>query len=276
MRSLESLIESDRAASEVVGYVLVLGISVGLSFALFVGFIAGTGGTGGPDPVDQATGQMGVLHGDLIDVVQQSSYRETTMQLFNTSVRYSPKPVNITVTGEWPVDTFRYQVFIRPIVMDVEPSSDNEEVAIKYSAGLISYQSGPDETALRQGPEFTSTDKRTLFVIPAVRQGGGSSQVSLPDTGRVRATSERVNSEFITRFGADGAGNTATIDGQIVIENVTDAGAWERSLEQKAGFTNVTSSDMANGYERVTADFASTQLYVRTGYISVSLSTEGV
>lgn len=206
---------TERAQSELVGFVLVVAIVLAL-----LGVVAATGYAGLEDARDfertnNAQRGMTLLAENAEDVARGAPSRATELKLADATLSLGA-PVTITVAGERvadPTQNFTHSTTLRPIVYD--PGTGTR---VRYTSGAI--VRGQDRGgAMVRPPPFVITNRTTL--LPITRTNATSDR-SVGGTATMLVRTVRAG---------EGAGRVRTTPYDLTIEVTTPrADVWHRYL----------------------------------------------
>jgi len=270
----------DRAASYVIGFLLILSISVLSIFALLtVGF----------DLVSQAddneavsTGEetMGVVQSNLADLsTQRAATREMRVQMAHaqlgfgetSTIRLSANGQTFDLTGpnalEWETRELVYGL-------------PDQETAFVYSFGhVIQTHEDPDSRSLPVHSPFVDlTENRLSVVAPVLEQDPSSiDQISVGTLTERELAAEipsplTDNTATIERTNRLSNGDSTDMTGEVAIEETTHPNAWEVTFDN-IGFNNIQRVSLGSGEYRITGEFEVEQLVVQQADIQFRLES---
>jgi hypothetical protein len=270
----------DRAASYVIGFLLILSISVLSIFALLtVGF----------DLVSQAddneavsTGEetMGVVQSNLADLsTQRAATREMRVQMAHaqlgfgetSTIRLSANGQTFDLTGpnalEWETRELVYGL-------------PDQETAFVYSFGhVIQTHEDPDSRSLPVHSPFVDlTENRLSVVAPVLEQDPSSiDQISVGTLTERELAAEipsplTDNTATIERTNRLSNGDSTDMTGEVAIEETTHPNAWEVTFDD-IGFNNIQRVSLGSGEYRITGEFEVEQLVVQQADIQFTLES---
>lgn len=218
---------TDRAVSDVVGYVLIFSLIVAtVGVVTTVGF--GTlDDRQTAEQINNAERAFDVFANNMENVYRDGSpSRATEIRLSGGTIQYGD-PVTITIQNASDTSV-NYTVRITPLVYT---EGDTE---IVYEGGAIIRDDG-DGMVMRRTPPFRIGADRTL--LPFVRTTRAVGDTSVSRDGTIRVESVRTNINTTTRQQLSDGGNL-----ELVIESPRQE-AWNRYLEEQAEEVGGTHND---------------------------------
>jgi hypothetical protein len=252
----------DRAANEVIGFVLVFSlITATVGVVSVVGF-DGLEQSRDAERVDNAERAFDVLADNVADIYYEDApTRATEIKLSDAELLLasnpSPTELNVNVNG-----TQVPLVSPRPLIYRSETDSDSRVV---YEAGAVFRVDGDSAVMLREPPMVLREGQSIVTLVTT--QGDPGQAVGGTTTALVRA--EELESE--TLYPSGGAGASVS-DNVTISVQTTDARApaWERYLESEVGWRDDACG--LQGTNRVNCEFATDGLYVNDVAIEFTLS----
>jgi len=218
---------TDRAVSDVVGYVLIFSLIVAtVGVVTTVGF--GTlDDRQTAEQINNAERAFDVFANNMENVYRDGSpSRATEMRLSGGTLQYG-ESVNITIQDADNSDV-NHTVQVTPLIYS---EGDTE---IVYEGGAIIRDDG-DGMVMRRAPPFRFDSDRTL--LPFIRTTRAVGDTSVSRDGTIRVESVRTNINTTTRQQLSEAG-----DLELVVDSPRQE-AWNRYLEEQAEEVGGTHTD---------------------------------
>lgn len=257
---------ADRAANEVIGFVLVFSlITATVGVVSVIGF-DGLQQTRNAERIDNAERAFDVLADNVGDIYYEDApTRATELKLADAEVYLAPVPpgsnpsptkIRVTANNE------TTKVFPRPLVYQSKTDSDSRVV---YDAGAVFRVDGDSAVMLRE-PPFVLRQSQSIVTLVNVEGTPGKS-VGGTTTALVRAEELESDTAYPTGTTGPSVSNNMTIQVQT-----TDARAeaWERYLESEVSWTS--NACTLSGSNTVTCEFGTDELYVNDILIEFTLS----
>lgn len=253
----------NRGASEVVGFILIFGITISvIIFTAGVG-IAQLTEVSESEPRRIATSELKQLRGNLYDHTQDAPYRSTALTGGGATIHYGD-PIKITVSGTSPHGNLAPQeYFIRPVVYDIGRSQ------VVTAGGLISLQDDTGGVALKAGPRVQIAPERSQIPILKTVQTGETEAVSPASSSSIYMVSHRWSASATRYAPTDGSGNRVLATITITVETPRYE-AWERYFSEHPEISSVSTNPSTN---TVTAEFETKQLIVQENEIRLRIDT---
>lgn len=250
---------SDRAVSEVVGFILVFALvvsTVGVVYA--VGF-EGLEKSRSAEQVNNAGRAFDVMADNLEDMYGDgapSRSSELKLRDAELSVGSTDTTIEVEVQGNG-ID--EEPVAVHPI----RYSSSARDTSFTYEAGAI-FREDSSGTVMQQEPPFLISQEQTVIQYVATKSGGGTQSMAGSTTLLVRA--ERTGRHVrVIDYGAP----DVTLD-MIVTTTPKRAPAWERYLEEQLDWTGTDDCSVGGANnEEVECTFTVDELLVTTVGIDI-------
>ena len=215
---------TDRAVSDVVGYVLVFSLIVAtVGVVTTVGFST-LDDRQGAERINNAERAFDVFATNVEDVYREGApSRATEMRFVDGTLRYG-EPVSITIADRDDPQT-NVSVFPRPLVY----ADGGTEIV--YVAGSVIRSEQDSAVMLRDPPFYADATAATFPLVDTFRTSGPGA--TTPD-GSLRVTSTARSVDTTTPEAFEEA------DGYIVTVQSPRSDAWTRYLESHDGFSGVT------------------------------------
>jgi hypothetical protein len=245
--------QRDRAVSEIIGFVLIFGLSLGaIMVTSAVGINALTDATE-DQPRKIATDELDKFRTNLYDHTNRVPYRTTALTGVDGTIHYGD-PVSITVSGSSGSGSLAPQtVQAEPIVYDVGRTQ------IVSVAGMVILQDDNGGVALKTGPRFQIAPERSQLPLIKTSQSGGVDAVSPASGTSAYLVSHRWSNSGTRYAPVDGSGNQVTATISISV-NTPRYEAWAEYFRSHPQVSSVTASPGSN---TVTAEFQTKELLIQ-------------
>lgn len=225
---------TDRAVSDVVGYILVFSLIVVMIGTVFTFGFTGLADRQSAEQVNNVERAMDVFAHNMEDVwAGESPSRATEIRLAGGTLRFE-EPIEITVER----DDRSVTAFTRPVVYE------REGTEIVYSGGAL-LRSGGDNAVMLTEPPFVVRSDRLLVPLVEVSRPSDQRSISADGTVRLSSTARSINGTVPGTLDEEGTGNVT------VTVNSTRADAWERYF---AGKESVVATEVTGDTMEATVD----------------------
>lgn len=249
---------ADRGVSEVISFLLLFAVLIGVSITGAVFGIESLEEASRGDDVHAAIGAMETVRSDMYDLGSGAVYRSTEIGLNSGSLRYA-EPVNITITADSGGETVLVQsVRPQPVVYDLG------SVQVIYSAGAV-VQDQPDGGVVKVGPAFRIDTEQAILLVVNSTFAAGPAGIGGRGTGYV--VGYRVD-DAVQRFEPTDPDGTPIETVVTVSIETPRTEPWRLYFESSPQFDEVT---VDSDSETVTAEFVTKRLYVKVTDVDVRL-----
>lgn len=248
-----SFLQNERAASEALGFILIIAI---ISFGSVIGGVIGmeqlAQSTQG-QPIQAAETGMTNVQSDLYDLSQGAPHRTTEVELTDGQLKYGNE-VTITVEATSSNGTMNTQVIeYQPLIYDTGRAK------LIVSGGAVFLQQG-DGVVMKSEPKYRIDSEQAIIPLLNTTHQDGPSSLGVGGDGSLviaaynwETTTERFEPK-------DTDGNPLVASVTITIESPR-TGEWAEYYREDSRFTDVTYDEATN---TVSASFETKNVFVRT------------
>lgn len=244
----------DRAVSEVVSFLLLFAVLLGVGLAGAVYGVESLGAATDAEAVHAGERAMGTFRADLADLAVGASHRSTSMAGPPVTLRFAePSRLHIeVVTSEGVVDL----ADIRPTAV----SYDAGPASVTYETGALLWSDGKSGRLL-SGPTWRIDREQTVVTLFNTSQSGGPTTFR-GETARIQST---VRKSEVSALDATRFPDVDTLTVRVTL-TTPHASAWGRHLDRDDRFEHLS---VDTGSATVVAAFTTESIVVKTLHVDV-------